>query len=364
MPADSKTSWAKLRVGVMSVVAMVILAMVIVLITGSTNIFTAHAKIYTYLSDAATLTQGAPVNLNGIPIGKVKEINLSGLPDPQKIVRITMQVEKDKLAAIPVDSLTSVSSANVLGTKFINIKKGKVANTIRDEGTLPSLNTAEFEDVVQQGYAILTALKGTVDRINDVVVKVSDMVGNIEDGKGSIGKLLVDSTLYDNLLKIVGTFQELANSLNSNTGTIGKLIHDPALYDQIHGELARFDDILKGLQEGQGTVGKFLKDTSLYDDLHKSVAQINALLADVNAGKGTVGKLLKSDELANQLKATIGRIDLILDKINSGQGTIGQLLVNSQLYDNLAGATQELHALMKDFRANPKKFLHIKLSLF
>jgi phospholipid/cholesterol/gamma-HCH transport system substrate-binding protein len=364
MPADSKTSWAKLRVGVMSVVAMVILAIVIVLITGSSNIFTAHATVYTYLSDAASLTRGAPVNLNGIPIGKVQEIQLSGLHDPQKIVRISMQVEKDKLAAIPVDSLTSISAANVLGTKFINIKKGKAPNTVQDQGTLPSLNTAEFEDVVQQGYAILTALKGTVDRINDVVVKVSDIVGDIESGNGSIGKLLVDSTLYDNLLKIVGTFQELADSVNSNTGTIGKLIHDPALYDQIHAELARFDAILKGLQEGQGTMGKFLKDSSLYDDLHKSVAQVNALLADVNAGKGTVGKLLKSDDLANQLKATIGRIDLILDKINSGQGTIGQLLVNSTLYDNLSGATRELHALMKDFRANPKKFLHIKLSLF
>ena len=87
-------------------------------------------------------------------------------------------------------------------------------------------------------------------------------------------------------------------------------------------------------------------------------------LDDVNAGKGTVGKLLKSDELANQLKTTIGRIDLILDKINSGQGTIGQLLVNSTLYDNLSGATRELHALMKDFRANPKKFLTIQLKLW
>ena|ERR1039457_1187501 len=364
MPSESKTSWAKLRVGVMAVGAMVILAVVIVLITGSTSIFTAHATIYTYLSDAASLTNGAPVNLNGIPIGKVKDIHLSGLSDPQKTVRIKMQVEKDKLAAIPVDSLTSISSANVLGTKFINIKKGKAPDTVRDEGTLPSLNTAEFEDVVQQGYAILTALKGTVDRINDVVVKVSGIVGNIENGSGSIGKLLVDTTLYDNLLKIVGTFQSLADALNSNKGTIGRLINDPSLYNQIHDELARFDDIMKGLQEGQGTAGKLLKDTALYDEMRKSIAQVNTLLADLNAGKGTAGKLLKSDELANQLKATIGRIDLILDKVNSGQGTIGQLLVNTQLYDNLSGATREMHELMKDFRANPKKFLRIKLSLF
>ena len=54
----------------------------------------------------------------------------------------------------------------------------------------------------------------------------------------------------------------------------------------------------------------------------------------------------------------------MIDKINSGQGTIGQLLVNPSLYDNLNGTSREMHELMKDFRANPKKFLRIKLSIF
>ncbi len=68
--------------------------------------------------------------------------------------------------------------------------------------------------------------------------------------------------------------------------------------------------------------------------------------------------------MSNQLKGTLSTLDSILDKVNSGQGTIGQLLVNQQMYDNLNGATRELHLLMKDFRANPKKFLRIKLAIF
>jgi phospholipid/cholesterol/gamma-HCH transport system substrate-binding protein len=54
----------------------------------------------------------------------------------------------------------------------------------------------------------------------------------------------------------------------------------------------------------------------------------------------------------------------LIDKMNSGQGTVGQLLVNPQLYDNLNGTSRELTGLLKDFRANPKKFLRIKLSIF
>ena len=79
---------------------------------------------------------------------------------------------------------------------------------------------------------------------------------------------------------------------------------------------------------------------------------------------GRYGKLLSSDDLHNQLQATIGRLDTLLDKINNGQGTLGQLLVNPSLYQNLDSTTREVNGLMKDFRANPKKFLRIKLGLF
>ena len=88
------------------------------------------------------------------------------------------------------------------------------------------------------------------------------------------------------------------------------------------------------------------------------------LIEDLNAGKGTAGKLLKSEELHNQLRASLEKIDAMLDRMNAGQGTIGQLLVNRQLYDTLNGMTGELQQLIKDIRANPRKFLRIKLALF
>ena len=102
----------------------------------------------------------------------------------------------------------------------------------------------------------------------------------------------------------------------------------------------------------------------MYDDAHKAILDLRRMLADVEAGHGTVGKLLKSDELHNQIKSTLGKVDLMIDRLNAGQGTIGQLLVNQSLYDSLEGTSRELNGLLKDFRSNPKKFLHIKLGLF
>jgi len=57
-------------------------------------------------------------------------------------------------------------------------------------------------------------------------------------------------------------------------------------------------------------------------------------------------------------------VDMMLDKVNKGEGSLGQLLVNPSLYENLNGTAVEMKGLMKDFRANPKKFLRIKLALF
>jgi len=60
----------------------------------------------------------------------------------------------------------------------------------------------------------------------------------------------------------------------------------------------------------------------------------------------------------------VAKLNGTIDKINGGQGTLGQLLVNPQLYDSLNGATKEFQSLAKDIRANPKKFLTIRLVLF
>jgi phospholipid/cholesterol/gamma-HCH transport system substrate-binding protein len=357
MPTAHKVGWAQLRVGIMALVAMAILGVMIFLLTGNTKLFSKNEVIYTYMDDSAALAKGAPVRLNGILVGKVQAINLSGETAPQRIIRINLEVERNMLPLIPVDSVASISAENVLGTKYINIKKGQSPVAVKPGSEIKSLDTREFDEVVQQGYSLLASLQGIVKRVDTIV-------GLVEVGQGSIGKLLVDETLYNKVLAVVSEGQKITTALTTDKGTIGKLIYDDTLYTDVRGSLARVDVMLADLQQGKGSAGKLLKDDALYNDTRQSVLELKKLIEDLNAGKGTAGKLLKSNELADQLKASISKVDLLLDKINSGQGTIGQLIVNPQLYDSLNGATRELNGLMKDFRSNPKKFLHVKLSLF
>jgi phospholipid/cholesterol/gamma-HCH transport system substrate-binding protein len=364
MAIQTKARWARLRAGILAIGAMVILAVLIFLITGHTNLFQSQAAIYTYMADAAALAPGAPVNLDGIPVGKVARITLSGSKDPQRLVRIEMQIPEPDLKDIPVDSVSEISAANVLGTKYINIKSGMSSSTVKPGQEIPSVNTGEIQDLVQQGFGVLNSLQDTIKLVNKTVEDVDHIVGQVESGKGSIGKLLVDDTLYNHFLAIVDEVKQLADVLNSDQGTLGKLLYDRELYNDLRNTVSKVDSVIDGLQNGQGTAGKLLKDPAVYDEMQKTLAEVHQIVADLNAGKGTAGKLLKSDDLHRQLSDSLSKLDLIMDKVNSGQGTIGQLLVNPQLYDNLSGASRQMNLLMQDFRANPKKFLRIKLSIF
>jgi phospholipid/cholesterol/gamma-HCH transport system substrate-binding protein len=358
MASNNKVNLAQLRVGILALVALFLVVLLIFLLTGNLKFFVKEVPLHTFVDDAASLVTGAPVRLNGIGVGNVKGVALSGSNDPSKVIRIDFEVDEPMLKQIPKDSQVTIASDNLLGsTKFLNIKKGKSGETIERNGTLQALDTREFDEVVQQGYQVLGSLQG-------ILQQVQNIVGQVEVGNGTIGKLLVDDSLYKSLQNTVDQLQLLASTLNSTEGTIGKVVHDPELYNQVETTLGRFDSLLAGLQNGEGSAGKLLKDQALYDDVHKSVGQINTLLNGLNAGEGTAGKLLKDDKLARQMSETLTKVNTTLDKINSGQGTIGQLMVNPQLYDSLNGTTRELNGLLKDFRANPKKFLRIKLAVF
>ena len=357
MPSQEKKRWAQLRVGLLATGGLIILAVLVFALTSSHGLFKQRTNIYTFLDDSAAVAIGSPVRLNGIDVGRISAVTLSGSSEPNRIVRLTMEIDNEFLPSIPADSEATIAAENLLGTKYINIRKGHSVMTVQKGSELKSLDTRAFDEVVQQGYTALSSLDG-------ILKKVDGIIDSITVGKGTIGKLLADETLYNRALAITDQVQKLAETLNGDQGTLGKLMHDPELYNDVRGTVSRLDTLMDGLQQGQGTAGKLLKDPALYDDTRATIADVRKLLAGIEQGQGDVGKLLKSDELHTELKATMGRLDMLLDKVNNGQGTIGQLLVNPSLFQSLDGTSREINGLIKDFRANPKKFLRIKISVF
>jgi phospholipid/cholesterol/gamma-HCH transport system substrate-binding protein len=365
MADPKKVSWAQLRIGIMAAVAMTILGVLIFLLTGTGGIFTSWATLYTYMGDSAAMATNTPVRLNGISIGKIDEIRFSGLKEKGKIVVIKMQVKKDMLSQIPEDSKVGVDAANLLGEKFVNITKGESAVPVKDGAYLQSEPVSDIPELMTRAGDILGGFQQMVKRF-DVIL------GDIEAGRGNVGKLIKDEQFYNELTAAVAEARKVVTAINNGKGILPRLINDEQFVEEIRSPIRRVDSLVADLEAGKGTLGKLLKDPALHDQTVQTVADIRRLINvdfkkivdDLNAGKGTAGKLLKDDELYQRINQVVAKLDTSIDKLNSGQGTLGQLIVNPAMYDSLTGATREAQALLKDIRANPKKFLRIKLGLF
>src|SRR5678810_762718 len=98
MPTTSRSKWAQLKVGIMAMVALLILAFLIVLMAGVNPLFRRTSEVFTFIPDSVAMTEGAtPVRLNGILIGKVKKVELSGQTDPARIVKLTLSIYDDSI---------------------------------------------------------------------------------------------------------------------------------------------------------------------------------------------------------------------------------------------------------------------------
>lgn len=358
MPSATKTRWSQLKVGAVAAVALIILAALVITMSGSNPLFRETSEAFVYFDDSFAMTAGAtPVRLNGILVGKVARVDLSGSNDLNRTVKVTLSLNQESLAMIPVDSTAGLAQQNLLGARYINIKRGKSTQSLQPGGEIKTEDTTEIQDMLDQGKTTLSALQAILTRVENLVIE-------IEDGQGTIGKFLRDESLYNNLVSTTDEMKKLVVAFNNPNSTLGRIINEEDLYQDIRGTMGKVNQLVDGLNNGEGTLGKLLKDPSLHDDVQGAVADLRETLRLINQGEGTVGKLMTTDTLHRRLEDTMTRLDNVLDKINTGEGTVGQLLNNPALYESMDNTMREMQGFMKDFRANPKKFLTIQLKLF
>ena len=89
--AKSKTAWAQLKIGLVAILALTILGVLVVLMSGTNPLFKQTSPVYVFFDDSFAMTPGAtPVRLNGILIGKVGSIDLSGSNEVNRAVKVTL----------------------------------------------------------------------------------------------------------------------------------------------------------------------------------------------------------------------------------------------------------------------------------
>ena len=359
MPSQKQLKWSQLKVGVTVLVASVTLAVLIFLMSGTGGIFTHKIKLKAYYDNAGGLQEGAPVRLSGVDIGNV--VNVRVVSDPARRltpVQVTMKVNTRYHQSLRKDSVTSLETAGVLGSTYIDIDSSTAKGPEAADGdTLPTREHPELQDVVR-------ASQSTLQNMDALLKRLDRIVAFVESGEGSIGKLIYDPLLYNRLNATVTEFQKLVNEVTEGNGTLGKLVSDDELYQKANATVDKLNAMIDDLNAGKGTAGKFLKDPTLYDNANDTIANVKQLTDNVNAGKGALGKLAKDEQFAAKLQNTMDKLSSITDRLEAGEGSAGRFLRDPTMYDNTNQLLQETRGLIKAIRENPKKYLTIHLKIF
>ncbi|HEX3986425.1 MAG TPA: MlaD family protein [Acidobacteriaceae bacterium] len=350
--------WSQLKVGVLVIVALCALIALIFLMTGSTGGFwSGHLQLRSYFENSAGLKVGAPVNLEGVTIGNVSGIHIVPSREPTP-VEVVMQVNRKYAQGIRTDSKTSLTTVGVLGDTVVNIEsKFSKGSEVQKDGELPTTETPDIQDVIQ-------ASQGTIEQLDTILAKVNTLADALTSGKGSIGLLINDPTLYQKAVLTLNQLQSLVDSISNGKGSIGKLVNDDTLYNRANDAVGKLQSITTDLDNGKGTIGKLLKDPTLYDNLKDSTRQLNEMLTTINSGKGSIGMLYKDPAFARKLTDTVDKLDSVLTQVDSGQGTLGAMLKDRTLYDHIDKLTTDSSDLVIAIRKDPKKYLTFHVKIF
>jgi phospholipid/cholesterol/gamma-HCH transport system substrate-binding protein len=361
MAQRKQLTWSELRVGLFVLVGLLILAVGIFYVTGA-GVFGPKYRINTYLPEVSGLSTGAPVRLDGVDVGIVDQIHLvqrepGKRPDRMHNIEIVMRIDKNYKKDILTDSTASLVTEGLLGNRYVTITRGYTGVPLEEGQAVPGTEEKAIKEVVERSADVLLNLKALSDN-------VEDLINGVQRGKGTLGKLLTDDQVYNHLNSVLSKGDQIVSNVQAGQGTVGKLFMTDDTAVKADKALDQINVILADLRAQKGTMGKLLYDPTLYDQLKEAVANGNSVLGDVRAGKGTLGKLATDETLYNKLRDTSSNISEATAKLNQNTNTAGKLFSDPQLYDNLTGVTGDMRKLIGDFRTNPKKFLHIKLSLF
>jgi phospholipid/cholesterol/gamma-HCH transport system substrate-binding protein len=317
MKRSSFITWDQLKVGALILVALIILGVGILKLGDAGNLFGKRYRLVAYVASATGMRIGGPVTVAGQLAGSIKDIRFLPVDaDTTRNLELIVEVNSALREQVRKDSRARIKTMGLLGDKVFDITVGTPKYRALHEGdTLPIAPSLDYEAVVQQASAA----------INEVVRLTRDL-------------------------------SKVTNSINRGEGTLGQIVTNRQLYDQLNSTLSRTSSLMARLENPRGTIGRLLDDPSLYTSLNRTLASTDTLISQINSGRGSVGKLLHDDTLYVHLVSVVSRADSLMNTMASGKGTMQKLFTDQQLYDQLVKTVTELNKVLVEVRRDPRRY--------
>jgi phospholipid/cholesterol/gamma-HCH transport system substrate-binding protein len=289
----NKDSSRNIRLGIFVVTGVVLLVLGLYFIGSNKNIFGSTITLYAKFTNVAGLQEGNNVRYAGIDVGTVNKIEIVN----DTTIRVSLTIEDKLKNVIRKNSIASVGTDGLMGNRLININPGDPDAGLVSEGdTLYSVGAVNTEQM-------LRTLQITNENMSIISVNLKNITNNIGRSRGTLYKLLLDTTLAERFYNTINNVESVSENLHDITVDLS--------------------DVSGDMKQGKGIMGTLLKDTLLASDfkeavrlvkesgekLNSSTADLKSILQKMNRGEGTAGVLLNDTTTANQLKRSIINIE-------------------------------------------------------
>jgi len=346
MPRTRSLAWSELKLGVLTMVAIIVAAATIFSVMGSKGFFWQRYTLKTRFANIQGLKAGSPVRVAGVEVGSVTDTVFAG-----DQVDVLFELSKDVRQRVTNNSTAVLGQVSLLGLSAVDITASSTGTPIPEGGYVPAGKTpASLSDLTTQ------AQQG--------IVELTGLITDMRAGKGSAGKLVTDDQMYKEINQFVAAATDVTNTIRSGRGTLGRFVNDPKIANSLQGSLNNLEEMTRRINAGQGSLGRLVNDEAFATSLTGATQNLKTLTDRMNAGEGTAGKLMTDPALFNQFKSLGDRLDLMTKRLNDGEGSLGLFLRDRQLYENINGAVGDMRSLIAEIKKNPKRYLDVHVSIF
>ena len=205
------TSGQKIKIGVFTFVGLLVLALGVFFIGNQKNMFSSTFTVYGTFKNVSGLQVGNNVRFAGINVGVVQDISIVN----DSSVRVDVTLNNNVKKFIKKDSKLSIGSDGLMGDKLVIIAPGGVTSTepIANGGQLASVNPIDIDKIV-------TKVTKVIDNAEALTGGLAEIVAKVNNGKGSIGRLLNSDKLSKDLEGTVKQAKTTMANVHTTTTTL------------------------------------------------------------------------------------------------------------------------------------------------
>jgi len=257
-----------LVVGVFVIVGTIAFLFVLFNIGEGNGLMARKDMLYAKFSHVKGLNYGSEVSLAGLRIGTVKKISIQN--NDTKDLTVAMEIDREMFDKIREDSVASIMTSGVLGDKYVELSIGTPASPPLKNGD--NIRAQEPEDLFAKGGTLVESIAAEFKRggdihelvknLNTVSQNLATITTDLREQKGVLHEMMYGKSgqklaqTMDNLEKSTNHIEEVTRKINQGSGSLGALINDPTVYEDLKAMMggARRSSVVKYFMQ------KFIQD--------------------------------------------------------------------------------------------------------